>query len=60
MGKAALIANKKTKENNDEFYSDKLILSKFYIEQLLPLTSGYLTSIKSGSEDLFKIKSSNI
>ena len=60
MGKAALIANKKTKENNDEFYTDKLILSKFYIEQLLPLTSGYLTSIKSGSEDLFKIKSSNI
>ena len=60
MGKAALIANKKTKENNDEFYSDKLILSKFYIEQLLPLTRGYLTSIKSGSEDLFKIKSSNI
>ena len=60
MGKAALIANKKTKENNDEFYSDKLILTKFYIEQLLPLTSGYLTSIKSGSDDLFKIKSSNI
>ena len=60
MGKAALIANKKTKENSDEFYSDKLILSKFYIEQLLPLTRGYLTSIKSGSEDLFKIKSSNI
>ena len=60
MGKAALVANKKTKENNDEFYTDKLILSKFYIEQLLPLTSGYLTSIKSGSEDLFKIKSSNI
>ena len=60
MGKAALIANKKTEENNDEFYSDKLTLSKFYIEQLLPLTKGYLTSIKSGSEDLFKIKSSNI
>ena len=60
MGRAALIANKKTDENNEEFYSDKLILSKFYIEQLLPLTTGYLASIKSGSKDLFKIKSSNI
>ena len=32
MGKAAILANKKFEETNDEFYSDKLTLSKFYIE----------------------------
>ena len=53
MGKAAMLANKKFKQTNDEFYSDKLTLSKFYIEQLLPLTSGYASAVTAGKEDLY-------
>ena len=57
MGKALVKAHKKFTESNDEFYKDKITLSKFYIEQLLPLASGYKDAVKSGSKDLFKIKS---
>jgi alkylation response protein AidB-like acyl-CoA dehydrogenase len=59
MGKAAMLANKKFKETNDEFYSDKLTLSKFYIEQLLPLTSGYASAVTAGKEDLYAMKAEN-
>ena len=59
MGKAAMLANKKFKETNDEFYSDKLTLSKFYIEQLLPLTSGYASAVKAGKDDLYAMKADN-
>ena len=59
MGKALIKANTKFEESNKEFYKDKITLSKFYIEQLLPLASGYIDAIKSGDEDLFKIKSNN-
>ena len=59
MGKAAILANKKFKETNDEFYSDKLTLSKFYIEQLLPLSSGYASSVTAGKEDLYAMKAEN-
>ena len=57
MGKALVKAHEKFTESNDEFYKDKITLSKFYIEQLLPLASGYKDAVKSGSKDLFKIKS---
>jgi len=59
MGKALIKAHTKFEESNKEFYKDKITLSKFYIEQLLPLASGYIDAIKSGDEDLFKIKSKN-
>ena len=59
MGKAAILANKKYKETNDEFYSDKLTLSKFYIELLLPLSSGYASAVTAGKEDLYAMKAEN-
>ncbi len=59
MGKAAILANKKYKETNDDFYSDKLTLSKFYIEQLLPLSSGYASAVTAGKEDLYAMKAEN-
>tara|TARA_B100001113_G_C20691408_1_gene440971 strand:- start:143 stop:583 length:441 start_codon:yes stop_codon:yes gene_type:complete len=59
MGKAAILANKKFKETNDEFYSDKLTLSKFYMEQLLPLTSGYASAVTAGKDDLYAMKADN-
>ena len=59
MGKAAILANKKFKETNDEFYTDKLTLSKFYIEQLLPLTSGYASAVTAGKDDLYAMKADN-
>ena len=44
---------------DDEFYSDKLTLSKFYIEQLLPLSSGYASAVTAGKEDLYAMKAEN-
>ena len=59
MGKAAILANKKFKETKDEFYTDKLTLSKFYMEQLLPLTSGYASAVTAGKDDLYAMKADN-
>ena len=59
MGKAAMLANKKFKETKDDFYNDKLTLSKFYIEQLLPLTSGYASAVTAGKDDLYAMKADN-
>ena len=59
MGKAAILANKKHKETNDDFYADKLTLCNFYMEQLLPLASGYASSITAGKDDLFAMKAEN-
>ena len=56
MGKAAILATKKLEETGDEFYNDKITLSKCYIEQLLPLASGYAASVTAGKDDLFNIK----
>ena len=56
MGKAAILATKKLEETGDEFYNEKITLSKFYIEQLLPLASGYASSVTAGKDDLFNIK----
>ena len=56
MGKAAILATKKFEETGDDFYQDKITLSKFYIEQLLPLSSGYASSVTAGKEDLYSMK----
>ena len=59
MGKAALLANKKYEETGDEYYLDKITLSKFYIEQLLPLASGYTSAVKAGKDVLYAMKAEN-
>ena len=59
MGKAAILATKKLEETGDEYYKEKITLSKFYIEQLLPLASGYASSVTAGKDDLFNIKAEN-
>ena len=40
-------------------FIDKLTLSKFYIEQLLPLTSGYASAVTAGKDDLYAMKADN-
>jgi len=59
MARAAIIAEKIFKETGNEFYKDKITLSKFYIEQLLPLSATNLSSIYSEVDDLFEINSKN-
>ena len=56
MAKAAILADKKYKETEDEFYKDKITLSKFYIEQLLPLSATNMPPIDCDVDDLFSIK----
>ena len=57
MAKAAILADKKYKETGEEFYKDKITLSKFYIEQLLPLSDSNTPPIDSDVDDLFLINS---
>ncbi len=59
MGKAAVTASKNLHEVNAEFYNDKITLSKFYIEQLLPLASSYFSSVMLGKENLYSIDSNS-
>ena len=56
MAKAAVLADKKYKETDEEFYKDKITLSKFYIEQLLPLSATNMPAIDCDVDDLFSIK----
>ena len=56
MAKAAVLAEKKYKETDEEFYKDKITLSKFYIEQLLPLSATNMPPIDCDVDDLFSIK----
>ena len=56
MVKAAVLADKKYKETDEEFYKDKITLSKFYIEQLLPLSATNMPPIDCDVDDLFSIK----
>ncbi len=59
MGKAAVTATKNLLEDNTEFFNDKFTLSKFYIEQLLPLASSYFSSVMLGKENLYSIDSNS-
>ena len=59
MAKAAVLADKKYKETDEEFYKDKITLSKFYIEQLLPLSVTNMPPIDSDVDDLFMINREN-
>ena len=59
MGKAAVTATKNLLEDNAEFYNNKFTLSKFYIEQLLPLASSYFSSVMLGKENLYSIDSNS-
>ena len=59
MGKAAVTATKNLLEDNTEFYNNKFTLSKFYIEQLLPLASSYFSSVMLGKENLYSIDSNS-
>ena len=59
MGKAAVTATKNLLEDNAEFYNDKITLSKFYIEQLLPLASSYFSSVMLGKENLYSLDSNS-
>ena len=59
MAKAAVIADKKYNETGEEFYKDKITLSKFYIEQLLPLSVTNMPPIDSDVDDLFMINREN-
>lgn len=59
MGKAAVTATKNLLEDNTEFYNNKITLSKFYIEQLLPLASSYFSSVMLGKENLYSIDSNS-
>ena len=56
MAKAAVLADKKYKETDEEFYKDKITLSKFFIEQLLPLSATNMPPIDCDVDDLFSIK----
>ncbi len=59
MGKAAVTATKNLLEDNAEFYNDKITLTKFYIEQLLPIASSYFSSVMLGKENLYSIDSNS-
>ena len=54
--KGNILASNKFEETGEDFYQDKITLSKFYIEQLLPLSSGYASSVTAGKEDLYNLK----
>ncbi len=46
-------------KSNKEFYQDKINLSKFYMNKVLPETSSLLSKITAGSKTLMSIKSIN-
>ena len=52
-----LFSKNKFQETGEEFYKDKITLSKFNIEQLLPLAETNMPPIDCDIEDLFLIGS---
>ena len=58
MAKAALLAASKIEED-EQYYKEKIAVSNFYIEQILPQAQGLVSAIKAGKDDLYKIKAEN-
>ncbi|MBG02218.1 MAG: hypothetical protein CL470_08110 [Acidimicrobiaceae bacterium] len=58
MAKAALEAKARMDEDK-EYFQEKITVSKFYMEQILPQVLGLIPAIKAGKEDLYKIKAEN-
>ena len=58
MAKAALLATSKIEED-EQYYKEKIAVSNFYIEQILPQAQGLVSAVKAGKDDLYKIKAEN-
>ena len=58
MAKAALLSEEKIDED-EEYYEEKITISNFYMEQILPQSLGLVSAIKAGKEDLYNIKAEN-
>jgi len=58
MAKAALEAEARMDEDK-EYFQEKITVSKFYMEQILPQALGLIPAIKAGKEDLYNIKAEN-
>ena len=58
MAKAALLSESRIDED-EEYYKEKITVSNFYMEQILPQALGLVSAIKSGKEDLYNIKAEN-
>ena len=54
MARAAIAAKTEPPEHTAAFLTDKVITARFYGEHLLPRASGYIASVKGGSELLDK------
>jgi len=58
MARAALEAKSRIDEDK-EYFQEKITVSKFYMEQILPQVLGLIPAIKAGKEDLYNIKAEN-
>ena len=57
MGRAAEIAYRKLagKEGNADFYKAKVITARFYAEEILPRSAGYLEAATSDSSSAMEM-----
>ena len=57
LGLGALAANDfiQNKEGDAAFYTAKIVIAKFYAQNLLPLSHGYAKAAQTGSEDLLAL-----
>ena len=57
MGRAAEIAHRKlaAKEGNSDFYKAKIITARFYAEEILPRSAGYLEAATSDSSSAMEM-----
>ena len=55
MARAALIATASSHSSGDDFYRSKIVTARFYAEHYLPRTSGYISSIRAGSESIMAL-----
>ena len=57
MGRAATVAHAKLagKEGNADFYKAKIITARFYAEEILPRSAGYLEAATSDSSSAMEM-----